>query len=95
MIMTRRCCHLHVHRNVKVRQDLELLEALAAFLQFEDAEIARLRPTIIVAEFAGMMEAAIDLRQELTSLQRFRLNFATSPMSSSPSPAPSVRARRC
>jgi ubiquinone biosynthesis protein len=79
---------VHDGADIKVREDLELLEALAAFLESEDAEIARLRPTIIVAEFAGMMEAAIDLRQELTSLQRFRLNFADEPDVVIPEPYP-------
>ena len=79
---------LHDGADAKVREDLELLEALAEFLESEDAEIARLRPTIIVAEFAGMMEAAIDLRQELTNLQRFRLNFAREPDVVIPEPYP-------
>ena len=79
---------LHDGADAKVREDLELLEALAAFLESEDAEIARLRPTIIVAEFAGMMEAAIDLRQELANLQRFRLNFAGEPDVVIPEPYP-------
>ena len=79
---------LHDGADAKVRADLELLEALAAFLESEDAEIARLRPTILVAEFAGMMEAAIDLRQELANLQRFRLNFAGEPDVVIPEPYP-------
>ncbi|HEY9349177.1 MAG TPA: AarF/UbiB family protein [Acidothermales bacterium] len=79
---------VHDGADAKVRADLELLEALAAFLESEDAEIARLRPTILVAEFAGMMEAAIDLRQELANLQRFRLNFAGEPDVVIPEPYP-------
>ena len=79
---------LHDGADAKVRADLELLEALAAFLESEDAEIARLRPTILVAEFAAMMEAAIDLRQELANLQRFRLNFAGEPDVVIPEPFP-------
>ena len=79
---------LHDRADAKVREDLELLEALAAFLESEDAEIARLRPTIIVAEFAAMMEAAIDLREELANLQRFRLNFAGEPDVVIPEPFP-------
>ena len=79
---------LHDGADVKVRADLELLEALAAFLESEDAEIARLRPTIVVAEFAAMMEAAIDLREELANLQRFRLNFAGEPDVVIPEPYP-------
>ena len=79
---------LHDRADTTVREDLELLEALAAFLESEDTELARLRPTIIVAEFAGMMEAAIDLRQELANLQRFRLNFAGEPDVVIPEPYP-------
>ena len=79
---------LHDRADAKVRADLELLEALAAFLESEDAEIARLRPTILVAEFAAMMEAAIDLREELANLQRFRLNFAGEPDVVIPEPFP-------
>jgi ubiquinone biosynthesis protein len=79
---------LHDGADAKVREDLDLLEALAAFLEAEDAEIARLRPTILVAEFAGMMEAAIDLREELANLQRFRLNFAGEPDVVIPEPFP-------
>ncbi len=79
---------LHDRADTTVREDLELLEALAAFLESEDTELARLRPTIIVAEFAGMMEAAIDLRQELANLQLFRLNFAGEPDVVIPEPHP-------
>ena len=79
---------LHDGADARVREDLELLEALAAFLESEDTEIARLRPTIIVAEFAGMIEAAIDLRQELANLQRFRVNFAGEPDVVIPEPFP-------
>jgi ubiquinone biosynthesis protein len=79
---------LHDGADAKVHDDLELMQALAAFLESEDAEIARLRPTIIVAEFAAMMEAAIDLRQELANLQRFRLNFAGEPDVIIPEPFP-------
>jgi ubiquinone biosynthesis protein len=79
---------LHDRADAKVREDLELLEALAAFLESEDAELARLRPTIIVAEFAAMLEAAIDLREELANLQRFRLNFAGEPDVVIPEPYP-------
>jgi ubiquinone biosynthesis protein len=67
---------VHDGADRKVREDLELLQALASYLESGDAEIARLRPMVIVAEFASMMDAAIDMRQELQSLQQFRANFA-------------------
>ena len=70
---------LHDGADVKVGEDLELMQALASYLEEEDPELAQLRPTILVAEFAGMMNAAIDLRQELANLQRFQANFADEP----------------
>ena len=79
---------MHDGADAKVREDLELLEALATFLESEDTEIAMLRPTILVAEFATMMEAAMDLRQELANLQRFGLNFAGEPDVVIPEPYP-------
>ena len=79
---------VHDGADAKVREDLELMAAIAAFLQSEDAELAQLRPTILVAEFAGMMEAAIDLRQELANLHQFRLNFAQEPDVVIPEPYP-------
>ena len=56
---------LHDGADVKVHEDLELMQAVAAYLENEDPELAQLRPTILVAEFAGMMTAAVDLREEL------------------------------
>jgi ubiquinone biosynthesis protein len=70
---------LHDGADVKVHEDLELMQAVAAYLENEDPELAQLRPTILVAEFTGMMTAAVDLREERSNLQRFRLNFADEP----------------
>jgi len=67
---------LHDGADAKVREDIDLMKVVAAYLENEDPELAQLRPTILVAEFAAMMAAAIDLREELSNLQRFRLNFA-------------------
>ena len=81
---------LHDGADVKVGEDLELMQALAAYLEEEDPELAQLRPTILVGEFAGMMDAAIDLRQELANLQRFRANFADEPDVVIPTPYPDL-----
>ena len=81
---------LHDGADVKVGEDIELMQALAAYLEEEDPEVAQLRPTILVAEFAGMMDAAIDLRQELANLQRFRANFANEPDVVIPTPYPDL-----
>ncbi len=70
---------LHDGADAKVHEDLELMQAVAGYLENEDPELAQLRPTILVAEFAAMMTAAVDLREELSNLQRFRLNFADEP----------------
>jgi ubiquinone biosynthesis protein len=67
---------LHDGAADKVREDLELMQALAAHVEAEDPELALLRPTILVDEFAAMMRAAVDLHEELSNLQRFRQNFA-------------------
>ena len=54
----------------------------------KDPELAQLRPTILVDEFAKMMQGAIDLREELRNLQRFRANFADEPDVVIPTPYP-------
>ncbi|HVN51943.1 MAG TPA: AarF/UbiB family protein [Acidimicrobiales bacterium] len=67
---------LHQGVETTVLKDLELMQALAAYLEREDPELAQLRPTVLVDEFATMMRSAISLREELSNLQRFRENFA-------------------
>jgi ubiquinone biosynthesis protein len=52
------------------------MAALALQVETHDPEIARYRPTVLVGEFADMMQSAIDLRQELANLQLFAANFA-------------------
>jgi ubiquinone biosynthesis protein len=79
---------LHDGADRKVREDLELMKALADYLESEDPELAQLRPTILVAEFATMMSAAIDLREELSNLQQFQRNFAAEPDVVIPTPYP-------
>jgi ubiquinone biosynthesis protein len=81
---------MHERAGVTVREDLALMRAVAAYLEAEDPELALFRPTILVAEFAAMMGAAIDLRQELANLQRFRANFAGEPDVVIPAPRPEL-----
>ena len=80
---------MHERASVTVREDLALMRAVAAYLE-EDPELALFRPTILVAEFAAMMGAAIDLRQELANIQRFRANFAGEPDVVIPAPYPEL-----
>lgn len=72
----------------RVREDLELMAGLAAYLEAKDPELAQLRPTILVDEFARMMQGAVDLREELENLQRFHANFASEPDLVIPVPYP-------
>lgn len=74
----------------RVRDDLELMAALAAYLEAKDPELAQLRPTILVDEFAQMMHGAMDLREEMTNLQRFRANFADEDDVVIPEPVPDL-----
>lgn len=60
----------------KVRADVELMQAIAEYLEAEDPQLAELRPSVLMAEFSTMIDAAIDLRQELENLRMFRSNFA-------------------
>ena len=67
---------LHEGVERKVISDLELMHALAAFLESVDDQLARYRPVALVTEFDAMMRAAIDLTKEMASLKRFTANFA-------------------
>jgi ubiquinone biosynthesis protein len=85
---------LHAGADAKVREDVELMRAIAEYLEEEDPEVAQLRPTVVVNEFAAMIDAAIDLRQELSNLQRFQANFAEEPDVVIPTPYPELSGQR-
>jgi ubiquinone biosynthesis protein len=85
---------LHDGVEHRVLADLELMAAIAAYLETEDPGIAQLRPTVIVAEFSQMLHDAIDLSQELQNLQRFTVNFADEPDIVFPTPYPELSRRR-
>lgn len=85
---------MHDGADAKVREDIGLLKAVATYLEEEDEELAKIRPTVLVSEFAAMMEAAIDLRQELQHLQRFRSNFAGEPDVVVPEPYPELSGQK-
>ena len=70
---------LHAGVERKVNEDLEVMAAIAAFLEERDPEIAQYRPATIVAEFDKMIRGAIDLGQERSNLQRFTNNFVAEP----------------
>jgi ubiquinone biosynthesis protein len=85
---------LHDGIEPRVLADLELMEAIAAYLENEDPGIAQLRPTVIVSEFSQMLHDAIDLSYELQNLQRFTVNFADEPDIVLPTPYPELSRRR-
>jgi ubiquinone biosynthesis protein len=67
---------VHSGAQTKVLDDLELMRALAGFVEDHDEALAAYSPTVLVDEFDTTMRAAIDLRQELGNLQQFLANFA-------------------
>jgi ubiquinone biosynthesis protein len=58
---------------------LELMRALAGYVESHDETLAAYSPSVVVNEFDTMMRAAVDLRQELANLQQFTANFADEP----------------
>jgi ubiquinone biosynthesis protein len=85
---------LHDGVERRVLEDLELLEAIASYVEQQDPVLAQLRPTVIVGEFSQMLHDAIDLSQELRNLQRFALNFADEADVVIPTPYPEKSRRR-
>ena len=85
---------LHDGVEHRVLEDLELMDAIATYLEHQDPGFAQLRPTVIVGEFSQMLHDAIDLSQELRNLQRFTLNFADEPDIVIPTPYPELSRRR-
>ena len=63
---------LHDGVERRVLADLELIEAIASYVEQQDPVLVQLRPTVIVGEFSQMLHDAIDLSQELRNLQRLR-----------------------
>lgn len=70
---------LHEDVERRVRGDLELMKALADFLESVDPEIARYTPSLLVSQFEGLMRSAMDLTREASNLTRFRANFGREP----------------
>jgi ubiquinone biosynthesis protein len=85
---------LHDGVEHRVGEDLELMRALAQYLERHDPELARYRPTTLVSEFDKMMRGAIDMGQERSNLQRFIANFAAEPDVVIPTPYPQCSTSR-
>lgn len=67
---------LHDGTAEQVAGDLSLMRRLADFAERVDPEIARYRPSVIVAQFAAMMRQAVDLRNELHHMRRLAVALA-------------------
>jgi len=85
---------LHAGVEQKVAEDLDLMRALARYVEQQDEELAQYRPTILVAEFDTMMRSAIDLGQERANLQRFGANFVHETDIVIPAPLPQFSTSR-
>jgi ubiquinone biosynthesis protein len=85
---------VHAGAGRKVLDDLDLMQALAGYLEQQDPELAQYRPTVLVGEFQEMMLGAINLGQELLNLQRFTANFADEPDVIIPTPYPELSSSR-
>lgn len=67
---------LHDGTAERVARDLSLMRRLADFAERVDPEVARYRPSVIVAQFAAMMRQAVDLRNELHHMRRLAVALA-------------------
>ena len=70
---------VHSGARARVFDDLELMRALAGYVESHDETLAAYSPGVVVDEFDTMMRAAVDLREELANLQQFTANFADEP----------------
>ena len=84
---------LHDGVEHRVLEDLELMDAIATYLEHEDPGFAQLRPTVIVGEFSQMLHDAIDLSEDYLRTD-FTLNFANEPDIIIPTPYPEHSRRR-
>jgi ubiquinone biosynthesis protein len=84
--------HEGVERRVK--EDLELMGAIARHVERADPGIARFRPTAIVSEFERDMLRALDLENARARLQRLRASLGNEPDVAVPIPFPEFSTSR-
>jgi ubiquinone biosynthesis protein len=63
-----------------IREDIELLRRLAAFLEQHSAEARRLHLSVVVDDYERTILDELDLQQEASNTARLRANFADSPL---------------
>lgn len=83
---------LHYGAEEKVRGDLDLMRKVARFVESADPELARFNPSKAVEQFAEMMTQAMDLRNELRSMQRFTRELSEFDWLLVPTPYPELSA---
>jgi ubiquinone biosynthesis protein len=85
---------VHSGAQAKVLDDLELMRALAGFVEDRDEALAAYSPTV-VDEFDTMMRAAIDLGRSLRISSCSPRTLPTSMTWSFPGPSPSFPRKAC
>jgi ubiquinone biosynthesis protein len=78
----------------KVREDLDILEALAVLAETHDADLAYYRPAAMVGQLRQSMLAETDFNKEVRNLTQFRANFADEDDVVIPKPFPDLCTRR-
>jgi len=77
-----------------IETDLDILRGLAELLEEYVEEARTLRPRAIVEEFAHSLAQEIDFRREVDNMERFRRQFAESPLLVVPRAVPELCSAR-
>jgi ubiquinone biosynthesis protein len=85
---------LHDGIERRVKQDLDLMRAIAHHVERADPQVARLRPMQIVSEFDQDMRGRIDLENERARLQRLRASLGRGRDVAVPTPFPEFSTSR-
>jgi ubiquinone biosynthesis protein len=85
---------LHDGVERRVKEDLELMGAIARYAERADPEIARFRPSELVSEFEQDMRRGLDLENERARLQRLRASLGNQPDVAVPIPFPEFSTSR-
>lgn len=84
----------HQGIEARIKNDLEILLALAEVAEKNLAELAQYRPRETVAQFQRMLLHELDFGREERNLQQFALNFADEPLVHFPRPFPDFSTSR-
>lgn len=67
---------IHQGADIRAREDLEIITALANLWQHTDPGATQYRPVQIAQEFSTMLKDAVDMRVEMANLRTFRQQLA-------------------